>query len=218
MKELAPGVWQHGFRNLINVYFSDGILFDAATRHDGKRILKALSGHTVTAHAITHAHPDHQGATHQICTELGIPCWAPEGDADAIEDPSLISKRQPSHPLARLFDKVMTGPAHPVDRRLKDGDDVNGFRVIDAPGHSAGHVVYFRESDRVLILGDVLNNMDIITTIPGLTLPKNFVTPDPERNRQSARALADLEPSLVLFGHGAPLRDTAKFVSFCRSL
>jgi len=43
--------------------------------------------------------------------------------------------------------------------------------VIDAPGHSAGHVVFWRESDRVLIIGDVLANMDQYTGIPGCTSP-----------------------------------------------
>jgi hydroxyacylglutathione hydrolase len=61
----------------------------------------------------------------------------------------------------------------------------------------------------------VLNNMDTVTGIPGLREPKKSLTPDPERNRESIRRLGPLEPSLVLFGHGAPLRDTKKFVDFC---
>jgi hypothetical protein len=60
--------------------------------------------------------------------------------------------------------------------------------------------------------------MNIITGIPGLHEPPKAFTPDPARNRQSARRLAQLEPSLVLFGHGPPLRDTAKFVSFIEQL
>ena len=90
--------------------------------------------------------------------------------------------------------------------------------MISAPGHSAGQVVYWRESDRVLIVGDVLNNMDVITGIPGLKLPKDFLTPDPDMNRRSAKKLAALEPNLVLFGHGGPLRDTRKFVDFLDGL
>ena len=61
----------------------------------------------------------------------------------------------------------------------------------------------WRESDRTLILGDVLNNQDPLLGIPGLRLPKDFFTPDPARNRQSAKRLGELEPLLVLFGHGA---------------
>jgi glyoxylase-like metal-dependent hydrolase (beta-lactamase superfamily II) len=221
MKQLAPDVWQISTLPLpdaINCYLVGDVLVDAGSRHDGKKILKALQGHTVVAHALTHAHPDHQGASHEVCTKLGVPFWVGAADADAAEDPSLIGQRQPQHPIAKFFDRIFVGPGHPVDRQLRDGDEVAGFRVIDAPGHSAGHVVFFRESDRVLVVGDVLTNMDTITGLPGLRLPKPFLTPDPERNRRSARSLADLEPSLVCFGHGRPLRDTRKFVDFCRAL
>ena len=43
-------------------------------------------------------------------------------------------------------------------------------------------------------------------------------TVDPVENRRSARKLAPLEPKLVLFGHGRPLRDTRKFVDFVATL
>ena len=33
------------------------------TRHAGRRIMRQIEGHKVTAHALTHAHPDHQGAS-----------------------------------------------------------------------------------------------------------------------------------------------------------
>jgi hydroxyacylglutathione hydrolase len=120
--------------------------------------------------------------------------------------------------MAQFFARTMTGPGHRVDRRLHEGDEVAGFRVIDVPGHSAGHVAYWRESDGVLVLGDVLNNMDVITAIPGLHDPKPYLTPDPAENHRSARKLGALEPKLVLFGHGAPLRDTKKFVDFVNAL
>ena len=70
----------------------------------------------------------------------------------------------------------------------------------------------------MLILGDVVNNLDTITGIPGLRDPKSFFTYDPPENRRSARRLGQLEPKLVLFGHGAPLRDTRKFVDFVSNL
>jgi glyoxylase-like metal-dependent hydrolase (beta-lactamase superfamily II) len=90
--------------------------------------------------------------------------------------------------------------------------------VLDVPGHSPGHVSYWRESDRVLIAGDVLNSMNLITGIPGLREPPKPFTADPAMNRESARRLAALEPSLVVFGHGPPVRDTRKFVDFVNSL
>jgi glyoxylase-like metal-dependent hydrolase (beta-lactamase superfamily II) len=221
MKQLTDGVWHLNtfpIPNSINAYLIGDVLVDAGTRRSGKGILRDLEGHTVTAHALTHAHPDHQGASHEVCTKLGIPYWVPEGDVEAAEDPSLIGKRQPDDFRAQFFARIFTGPAHKVDRVLHDGDEVAGFRVIQTPGHSAGHVVFWRESDRVLIIGDVLNNMDVVTAIPGLRLPKNWLTPDPDENRRSAKKLAALEPKLVVFGHGAPHRDTAKFVKFLEAL
>ena len=211
MKELPPGLFQlRGFPpNGINVFLMGDVLVDAATRRAGRRILKQLRGRTVTAHALTHAHSDHQGASHEVCTALGIPFWVGEHDADAAEDPRLIGERQPEHRLNRLAGRYWTGPGHPVDRRLREGDTVAGFTVLDVPGHSAGHVAFWRESDRVLVLGDVLNNMDVMTGRPGLREPKWFFTPDPERNRESIRRVAALGPELVCFGHGAPLRDAA---------
>jgi hydroxyacylglutathione hydrolase len=221
MKQLADGVWHLNtffMPNSINAYLVEDVLIDAGTRRSGKGILKDLEGHTLSAHALTHAHPDHQGASHEVCTARDVPFWVGEGDVDAAEDPDLIGDRQPQHPMARFFNRIFRGPGHPVDRTLREGDEVAGFRVIATPGHSAGHVVFWRESDGVLIVGDVFNNMDIVTAIPGLTLPKDFVTPDPAENRRSARKLGELEPKLVLFGHGAPLRDTRKFVDFCAAI
>lgn len=221
MKQLADGVWHINafpLPNVINAYLVGDVLIDAGSRHSARGILGDLAGHAVAAHALTHAHPDHQGSSDEICTRLEIPYWVPEADVRAAEDPRLIGDRQPGNPLAQFFVKILVGPGHPVDRRLHEGDEVAGFTVLDTPGHSAGHVSYWREDDRVLILGDVLNNVDVITLIPGLHEPKRALTPDPERNRESIRRLGELEPKLVLFGHGAPLRDTRKFVDFCASV
>jgi glyoxylase-like metal-dependent hydrolase (beta-lactamase superfamily II) len=220
VRELAPGVWQlRGFPpNAINVYLAGDVLIDAASRHAGRRILRQLRGREVRAHALTHAHPDHQGASHEVCAKLGVPYWVPAGDADAAENPVLIRQRQPNHPVARFYFRTLAGPGHPVDRRLAEGDEVGGFEVLEVPGHSAGHVAFWRQSDRVLILGDVLTNMDVLTSIPGLHEPKPYLTPDPARNRVSARRLAGLEPSLTLFGHGPPLRETRKLVEFVERL
>src|SRR3954463_15935256 len=103
MRELAPGVWQLAglLPNLINTYLVGDVLVDAGSRYDGGRILKELRGREVRAHALTHAHPDHQGASHRVCTTLGIPYWVGARDADAAEDPRLIAARQPKHPIAQ---------------------------------------------------------------------------------------------------------------------
>jgi hydroxyacylglutathione hydrolase len=220
VKQVTDGVWQLGGipPNAINVYLVEDVLVDAGTRHAGRRILRQLKGRDVSIHAITHAHPDHQGSSKEVCETLGIPFWAGEGDADAAERPELIAERQPDHPVAQFFARTMAGPGRRVDRKLREGDDVAGFRVLETPGHSAGHIAFWREADRVLIAGDVLGSQHFLTAIPGMHEPPPFLSPDPARNRESARRLAALEPELTLFGHGAPLRDTKKLVDFVNGL
>lgn len=220
MKRIAQDVWKlSGFPpNAINVYLMGDVIVDAASRHARRRILRQVRGHAVAAHALTHAHPDHQGASAAICAELEIPYWVGERDVEAARTGDIVST-QPDRPINRLMDRIFTGPGHPVDRALREGDEVGpGFRVLDVPGHSRGHVAYWREDDRTLILGDVLNGMNLITTLPGLHEPPRAFTPDPRRNRESIRRLAALEPELMLFGHGPPMRGPGKLARFVERL
>jgi hydroxyacylglutathione hydrolase len=220
VKQLAEGVHQLEGRprNAINVYLVEDVLIDAGTRQAKGRILRQLQGQTVTAHALTHAHPDHQGSSHAVCERLGIPLWCGEGDVPAMETPGAIKNPKAPGWLNRIQERFWTGPPHPVAKVLHEGDVVAGFTVLETPGHSAGHVSFWREADRVLIVGDVLGNMNFITGIPGLSLPPDVFTPNPDRNRESARRLAALEPALACFGHGAPLRDPKKLSEFAARL
>ena len=81
-----------------------------------------------------------------------------------------------------------------------------GFEVIHAPGHQRGEVIFWRESDRVAICGDVVRNMSYLTTLPGVREPPPYFTLDVAENRRSIRKLADLEPAITLPGHGEPIR------------
>src|SRR5205814_7008506 len=157
VKLLADGLYQlRGFPpDSFNVYLAGGVLIDSSTRHAARRIMRQLDGREVTAHALTHAHPDHQGSSDEVCQKLGLPYWAGEGDVKAAESGDMVTP-QPDHPMPRLSQRLFAGPGHPVDRVLREGDEVADFTVLEAPGHSAGHVVFWRESDRVLIIGDVL--------------------------------------------------------------
>jgi hydroxyacylglutathione hydrolase len=220
MKQLAEDVYQLKGRpkNAINVYVIGDVLIDAATRQGEKRIMRQIADRNVTAHALTHAHPDHQGSSHAICEQLGIPLWCGQGDVPAIETPGAIVNPKAPGWLNRVQERFWTGPPHPVARALNEGDEVAGFTVLETPGHSVGHVSFWRESDRVLIVGDVLGNIDFIAGIPGLNTPPDLFTPDPARNRESARRLAELKPSLACFGHGTPLRDPDKLAKFVAGL
>jgi len=218
MKQLADNLYQIPLmpRNGINAYFSEGVVFDAGSRLEARRLLRALEGQDVTEHALTHGHPDHQGASHSICERFDVPLACGEGDADAVTSGEL-QKLMPDGTLSRIMMKL-GGPAHPATHRLRGGDTVGSFTAIETPGHSPGDVVYWRESDRTLILGDVLLNMSLLTTVPGLHEPPRAFTPNVAQNRDSARKLLGLRPAIVCFGHGPPLRDPDRFEAFIQAL
>ena len=221
MKQIADELYHLKGRppNVMNVYLAGDVLLDAATKHSHRRILRQLEGRSVGAHALTHAHGDHQGSSHAVCEALGIPYWVGERDVASAEGgPDVMADHMPPGIRPKISRALFAGPGHPVDRALHEGDEVGGFTVLDVPGHSAGHVAYWRESDRSLVLGDVLFGMNPFTGRPGLNEPPDFFTPDPAQNRDSARKLAALEPALICFGHGPPLRDTRKFVEFIEGL
>jgi hydroxyacylglutathione hydrolase len=151
-----------------------------------------------------------------VCEALQIPLWCGEHDAPVVAD----GERPPPAKgrTAKLLSKLPLPKPHPVEKKLREGDQVAGFEVLDVPGHSPGHLAYWRETDKILICGDVLFNLSLPTLKPGLREPYAAFTPDPARNRDSARRLARLEPHLIVFGHGPPLRDGERFVRFVESL
>jgi hydroxyacylglutathione hydrolase len=204
MRMLAKDVWQltSFFRNCFNVYLIEDVLIDAATRWSARRIFRQLQGHPVRLLALTHCHPDHQGAAAAICDRLGISLACHEDDAPAMEGRAAML---PHNLAVRLGLSLWAGPPRHVDRFLRPGDSVGGFRVIHAPGHTPGHVILFRQADGVAIVGDVLANMSFVTGREMLREPPAIFCADVERNRRSVRLLADLKPKLVCFGHGPPL-------------
>jgi hydroxyacylglutathione hydrolase len=202
VNELARDLWllDGAPANLINVYLVGDVLIDSGTMLAKRRILRQLQDRAPSAHALTHAHPDHYGSSHGVCEALGVPLWCGEKDVAAVATGKVVARGG----------RMVPGPhAHPVSRALGEGDEVADFTVLDVPGHSPGHIALWRESDRTLICGDVMFGPDALTG--NLREPFPVMSPDPQRNRDSARRLAALQPALVCFGHGKPLRDPATF-------
>lgn len=237
LDEIAPGLWRLGGfpPNAFNVYLikaseagaagSDDerangaslILVDAGTRYSAKRILRGLHGIPLAALMLTHGHPDHQGAGAPVCQLRDIPLWCGAGDADAVESgqiDALVRDRGRNRRLARF----LAGPAHPVERRLREGDRVGEFVVLETPGVSPGHISLWREADRVLIAGDVAANEHPVLGRPGLHGRPSRFAADPARTRASLLRLAQLDPEVVVFGHGPPLRDPAALAGLAASV
>ncbi|HMS63511.1 MAG TPA: MBL fold metallo-hydrolase [Solirubrobacteraceae bacterium] len=219
MNQVTDDVWQIPLvpRNGVNAYLVGDVLVDAGYILSGKKVVSAVKGREIRAHALTHVHNDHAGGTKHVHEALGVPVWIGVDDA-----PFLRSGKAPVPPgnrIASLFGPVAGSPKVEPERELSEGDELgHGFVVLDTPGHSPGHVSFWREADRTLICGDVFFNLNIVTFAYGLRQPPDLFTYDVAQNRASERRLADLDPAVVCFGHGPPLRDPAAIRAFVAGL
>jgi glyoxylase-like metal-dependent hydrolase (beta-lactamase superfamily II) len=220
LKYLAPGVWR--LKEIpapsINVYLAEDVLIDAGRRWDRRRIFAELEGVEISMVALTHTHPDHQGVAKDVCEARGVPLGCHADDVEAMEGTRPMQEASARHPINRIIKAIWQGPPYRVERVLQEGDEVAGFRVVHAPGHARGEVIFFREHDRVAICGDVIRNMSYATGLPGIKEPPPIFTYDMEENRRSIRKLAELNPSLILPGHGAAVSDIAAFERFVAAL
>ncbi len=203
----------------INAYLIGDVLIDAGIRSSASKLERALIAHKLRAHALTHVHSDHQGSSHTICQARKIPLWVHEEEVEIMEKGApAMQHNSPNNTITQLQRHFWAGKAHPVSRALQAGDDINGFEVLETPGHARGHISLWRETDKTLIIGDVLTNMNVLTTQAGLREPLSIFTLDIAQNRQHIKRLAKLEPALVLFGHGKPLRDPEALLRFSSTI
>jgi len=82
---------------------------------------------------------------------------------------------------------------------------------VPTPGHSPGHVAFFRESDRTLLAGDAFVTTRQESALAALAKwqtvwrPPAYYTCDWSAARESVKRLAALQPRLAATGHGLPL-------------
>ena len=86
-----------------------------------------------------------------------------------------------------------------------------GWRWVATPGHSPGHVSFVRDRDRVVIAGDavVTTRQESLVAVASQRVelhgPPAYFTQNWYAAAQSVRTVADLEPTLLVTGHGVPL-------------
>ncbi|MBY0229555.1 MAG: MBL fold metallo-hydrolase [Gemmataceae bacterium] len=221
MTEVARGVRQlpalipHFINRWLLRTEAGDVLVDAGTRWDTGGLLASLRGARLAMVALTHVHPDHQGAAHEVCARRGVPLACHEADADVMEGTRPMG---PRNLLSRFAQRAWSGPPHPVAIRWKGGERIGEWEVIHAPGHTRGHVVFFRWSDGVAVAGDVVRNASLRAGMGTLSETPWAFSENPRLNRVSMRRLLDLEPSLLCLGHGPPTRDLAGFRRLVESL
>jgi glyoxylase-like metal-dependent hydrolase (beta-lactamase superfamily II) len=217
MNEVAKNVYHISLfpRNGINCYVVDDILIDSGISASAGKILKSVKNLKISKHVLTHAHADHQGSSRMICDMLNIPLGTSKPEKDNAESGRVIDEYPNNrHLIARFQQKYWAGKGHEVSFLLKEGDTVGSFTVIETPGHAKGHISFFREKDGVLIVGDTMVNMNLLTTSVGLSEPPQLFTTDQAVNRSSIKKLFDLQPKILCFGHGPVLYNTDEFENF----
>lgn len=171
---------------------------------------------------LTHGHFDHVSSAAGLAEHWDIPIYA-----HVLEHPYLTGKQEYPAPNAGAGGGMMSllspllprGPVN-LGNRLRqfpaEADsslpEMPGWQVLHTPGHTPGHVSFFRSQDRSLIVGDAF-----CTTKPEsffeaavaqkseLHGPPSYFTWDWKLARQSVQKLAALDPLIVAPGHGKPL-------------
>ncbi|MFC3959917.1 MBL fold metallo-hydrolase [Halovivax cerinus] len=93
-------------------------------------------------------------------------------------------------------------PPAEVDEELADGATYSTragpLRVVETPGHTAGHVSLYLPDERLLLAGDAL----VADEDEPLSGPKPAYTIDEERAADSVATLAELDVDHVICHHG----------------
>jgi glyoxylase-like metal-dependent hydrolase (beta-lactamase superfamily II) len=96
----------------------------------------------------------------------------------------------------------------PADGSLPGLSD---WRWIHTPGHAAGHISLFRESDRTLLPGDAFcttkqeSFLAVMSQRPEMHGPPAYYTSDWNEARDSVQRLAALHPAVIAPSHGQPV-------------
>jgi glyoxylase-like metal-dependent hydrolase (beta-lactamase superfamily II) len=193
------------FVNAYLVREDDGFTLVDTTVGGGADALVAAAqaaGGTIVRIALTHGHGDHVGSLDALREKLGeaVQVLMPDLDAQIHAGEHVVDGKLPGS-----WPKLKTRP----DVRLQAGDRVGSLEVVASPGHTPGHVSFLDTRDRSLIAGDVFTSIGGLKVSDRMTFPfplAAMATWDKAKDRESARALRALEPTLLVVGHGQAVR------------
>lgn len=229
-EQITDGVYRVA-DGIVNWYLVDDggevAMYDAGWPRSWSHIQAALGElgrgpADVTAVVLTHAHPDHLGAAEHVRTACGatVHVHAPElarahGHARGSSPFSLVPGLLPTlwRPSAAAFVLQATARGFMFPTWVKDVTPFDDRQVLDVPGrprpvptpgHTEGHVSFVFESRGVVITGDAIATLDVLTRRRGPQLMPDPLNGDPQRTRASLDVIAGLAADTLLPGHGDP--------------
>ncbi|WP_026236435.1 MBL fold metallo-hydrolase [Pontibacter roseus] len=225
---VAPGVW--GMKTIfVNLFFisePDGswALLDTGVYGSAEKIRGAaeeLFGNIrPRAILLTHGHFDHVGAVKELAQEWSVPVYAHPLELPYLTGKSSYPPPDPSVGGGGMAYMSFLYPKKPIDitnsvELLPPDGSVPGlpsWRWLHTPGHTAGHVSFFREHDRVLLAGDAFvtrhgeSVMAVITQKREVHGPPAYYTSDWGSAHHSVEKLLELNPRVAATGHGMPMQ------------
>jgi glyoxylase-like metal-dependent hydrolase (beta-lactamase superfamily II) len=168
---------------------------------------------------LTHAHFDHVGAIDLLTQSWGVPVYVHHDELPYVTGAQSYPQPDPSVGGGMMARMAALYPRHPIDlvpfvRQLPaDGSvpELPDWQWVPTPGHTAGHVSFFRRSDWTLVVGDAFcttkqeSFFAVATQRPELHGPPAYFTTDWNAARESVHRLAALRPAVMAPGHGQPL-------------
>ena len=230
MKQILNGLWTFETPQVGRVYAikdSDGLtLIDTGLASAVAKIIKELKMLNfepthVKRIIITHAHRDHIGGLPKLKALTGAKVLCGHREKPYVEGSLLVpvAPKKDLHGLDKLLPlKPQKQVGTLVDEVLRSWerlpDVMGGLQVIDTPGHSPGAISLWQADWRLLFCGDVMMNLS------KLRLPYAPFTSDMAENKRSVQRLAELNPSLICFGHGQPMlvEATQELRTFARTV
>jgi len=221
---VASGVWRIKdiFVNMYIVSTDTGwVLVDAGLKTScGKirNLAAKLFGAESRPDAIvlTHAHFDHVGSLKVLAEEWDVPVLAHRMEIPYLTGQSSYPPPDPTVGGGIMVYMSWAFPRKPVDlggRVVPFAPDgsisaMPGWRSIHTPGHTPGHVSFYREEDGCLIAGDAFVTTDqrqasaVATQRREMHGPPPYFTPDWRAAAASVKELARLKPAIMATGHG----------------